>query len=190
VQQFERRLKFLDVDTELVDKQEAGSHVNAELVEKQKASSHKDAEDVIEIRNGPSYTDFLVVFTLDYSEAYSKAPPKQLVDAIHNRNCLCGSDNPLIMWILKLHPDDFRLTDFGKHPWWHQLIGTEYQGRFKGLEKEGWDNEQTKAAQLINDHPSCKKHSPICPNHKIEQSASPRFTFRLPKLFGQRGSPT
>lgn len=172
-QQFKRRLDVLKITTVLEEKTDG---------------YHRDDTRHVS-RDSACYTDFLVLFTLDYAEK----PPEQLNEIIRNRNCLRGYEDidETLMWILKLDSLDFRICEFGQYSWWHVLKGSEYQERFiVELDQVTGRDEQTKAAQIINDHPSCKKHSPVCPNHQIEQSPSPRFIFRLSKLFGRRGSPT
>lgn len=172
-QQFKRRLDVLKITTIL-----SGGTIDG---------YHRDDDRHIS-RDSACYTDFLVLFTLDYAEK----PPEQLNEVIHNRNCLRGYENSdkTLMWILKLDSLDFRVCEFGQYSWWHVLKGSEYQERFIiELDEVTCRDEQTKAAQLISDHPSCEWHSPVCPSHQTEQSASPGFTFRLPRLFGWRGSP-
>lgn len=173
-QQFKRRLDILKITAAL-----SGGTIDG---------YHRDDARHIS-RDSACYTDFLVLFTLDYAEK----PPEQLEVVIQNRNCLHNNNNSdsdnLLMWILKLDSLDFRICEFGQYSWWHVLKGSEYQERFiVELGQVTCDDEQNKAAQLISEHPDCGQPSPVCPNHQSRQSTFFRFTFRLPKLFGRRGS--
>lgn len=162
--QFCRRLEHLKIATVLEEKIDG---------------HHRDDKRHLS-RDNACYTDFLVVSTLDYAES----PPEQLAEAISHRES-AGT----LMWILKLDPDDFRESAFGQYDWWHALSGSEHEGRFKELGKDGWKDEQTQAAKLISNHPSCEHPSPACPNHRREPAASPSFSSRLGGWFKRHRVP-
>lgn len=139
VEQFSRRLQHLNIRTVPTD-------VNI---------NHQQLP--IETRNTASPTDYLVIFTLDYSE---KLPSNQLPESIEAQQRV-GT----LMWVLKLCADEFCVCRIGQHPWWHKLQGSASNGRFKKLSDPDWEDEHTEAATTIHEHPSCDRYSSACPNH-------------------------
>lgn len=112
----------------------------------------------VDDRDTRSPSDFLVIFTIDYSERLSACRLSEHIEEKY----IAG----VLMWVLKLSPADFRVCDIGRHPWWHELKCLESHGQFKKLNDPDYEVEQVKAATIIYEHPSCKLPSPFCPAHQ------------------------
>jgi len=154
----------------------------------------------------PSCTDFLVVYTMYYAHA----TPPQLADAIeHNRDL--PPESRALMWIAQLGPDSYQewVQDYLR--WdgaeedadaaaglpearigWHALKGSgPKNARFKIWSDPpdangGWEDDQSRAADLLRAHHSCQLPSPACPRHQTAAPPAPPGPAKQPASLASR----
>lgn len=151
------------------------------------AGTHKDAN----TRVSGTYTDFLVVYTVDYASS----PPPELAKVVDEIKHL-DEQSKMLMWLAQYDADSYRDSGLSElFQFWHVLTGKGKNGtRFrKPGEDPAWEDDLTDAASHIHNHPSCDQKSPVCPKHQSSTTAnnqnntaqSPSF---IKRIFGWRRS--
>lgn len=127
-----------------------------------------------------TYSDFLVVFTVDYA---SESPPE--LDKIIEENHQLGDQNSIRMWLARYDADSYSIWA-KEYKYWHVLTGKGKDGerfrRYGEGEGDAWKDDLTDAAKAIHDHPSCDRPSDICP---WQPSSAPKRASRLSRILGR-----